>query len=55
MKEVELGIIAYLYYCENSKCKQKVFAEELEGFTGTYRRKTERFEQLILSIAMNTS
>ena len=52
---VELDITAYRYYCENSECGQKVFAEELEGFTGTYRRKTERLEQLILSIAMNTS
>jgi len=54
-KKVILDITAYRYYCDNIECKQKVFAEELEGFAGWYRRKTERLEDMIITIAVNTS
>jgi transposase len=54
-KNVLIKITAYRYYCENSDCAQKVFAEELEGFAGWFRRKTERLEDLITSIALNTN
>lgn len=54
-KSVLLNITAYRYYCENEECTQTVFAEELEGFAGWYRRKTERLEDLIITIALNTS
>ena len=54
-KNVFLKVTAYRYYCENSDCDQKVFAEELEGFAGWFRRKTERLEDLITSIALNTN
>ncbi len=54
-KYVSLEVTAYRYYCINDKCNIKVFAEELEGFTGRYRRKTERLEQLIITIASHTS
>jgi transposase len=52
---VFIKVTAYRYYCENPDCEQKVFAEELEGFAGWYRRKTSRLEDLITSIALNTN
>ena len=52
---VLISVTAYRYYCENVNCPQKVFAEELEGFAGWFRRKTERLENLITSIALNTN
>ena len=54
-KNVLISVTAYRYYCENAACDQKVFAEELEGFAGWFRRKTERLENLITSIALNTN
>ena len=54
-KNVFLKVTAYRYNCNNVNCEQKVFAEELEGFAGWFRRKTERLEDLIASIALNTS
>ena len=54
-KAVNLNITAYKYDCENEGCDQKVFCEELSGFTGKYRRMTSRCESLIVSIALNTS
>jgi hypothetical protein len=54
-KSVFLNIIAYKYYCNNSECKQKVFVEELNGFTGKSRRMTERLESLIIAIGLNTN
>jgi len=54
-KSVLLLVTAYKYDCNNPDCDQKVFAEELDGFAGWYRRKTERLEDLILTIALNTS
>ena len=54
-RPVELQIIAYRYYCTNNTCAKKIFAEELEGFAGRYRRKTERLEKFIVTIATNTS
>jgi transposase len=54
-KAVELEVTAYKYDCENLNCDQKVFCEELNGFSGKYRRMTSRCEDLIVSIAMNTS
>ncbi len=54
-KQTRLKITAYRYYCENDKCEQKVFAEELGGFAGSYRRMTERLEALVSAVALNTS
>ena len=54
-KSVFLNITAYKYYCNNSDCLQKVFVEELNGFTGKNRRMTERLESLIVVIGLNTS
>jgi transposase len=54
-KHVILDVTAYRYYCDNSECNQKIFAEDLQGFAGWYRRKTDRLEDLITTIALSTS
>ena len=54
-KSVYLNITAYRYNCENTSCDQKVFSEELSGFTGKYRRMTSRLEDFIIMLALNTS
>ena len=54
-KTVYLNITAYRYYCENVECEQKVFCEELDGFSGKYRRMTLRLENFIITLALNTS
>ncbi|MEL7567544.1 MAG: ISL3 family transposase [Dehalobacterium sp.] len=54
-KSVYLNVTAYRYHCENSECDQKVFSEELSGFTGKYRRMTSRLEDFVITLALNTS
>jgi transposase len=54
-RSVLLIVTAYKYSCNNIDCNQKVFAEELHGFAGWYRRRTARLEDLILTIASNSS
>ena len=54
-KNVFISVTAYRYNCDNAECIQKVFAEDLEGFAGWFRRKTGRLEDLITSIALNTN
>ncbi|SDI63002.1 ISL3 family transposase [Desulfosporosinus hippei] len=54
-KSVYLNVSAYRYNCENKSCEQKVFSEELSGFTGKYRRMTSRLEDFIITLALNTS
>lgn len=54
-RSVYLNVTAYRYNCDNSSCDQKVFAEELSGFTGKYRRMTSRLEDFIIMLALNTS
>ena len=54
-KSVYLNVTAYRYYCENISCDQKVFCEELGGFSGKYRRMTSRLEDFIITLALNTS
>jgi len=54
-ESVYLDVTAYRYYCENTSCDQKVFTEELSGFTGKYRRMTSRLEDFIITLALNTS
>jgi len=50
-----LDVTAHRYYCDHPQCQQKVFAENLDGFSGKYGRMTERLETLIVTIAENTS
>lgn len=54
-KSVSLFVTAYKYSCGNPECDQKVFCEELRGFTGRYRRMTSRCEDLARVISLNTS
>lgn len=54
-KTVQLIVTAYKYKCMNTKCNQKVFCEELHGFAGKYRRRSERCEDLIAAIGLNTN
>lgn len=54
-KSILLLVTAYKYNCNNATCEQKVFCEELGGFTGRYRRMTSRCEELAKTIALNTS
>lgn len=52
---MQLIVTAYKYKCFNTECKQKIFCEELHGFTGKYRRRSERCEDLIAAIGLNTN
>jgi transposase len=54
-KSVYLNVTAYRYYCDNQECTQKIFCEELDGFTGRYRRMTLRLEDFVVTLALNTS
>ncbi len=54
-KSVQLIVTAYKYKCFNPKCEQKVFCEELHGFAGKYRRRSQRCEDLIAAIGLNTN
>lgn len=54
-KPVQLIITAYKYKCFNNKCKQKIFSEDLHGFAGKFRRRSERCEDLVAAIGLNTN
>jgi len=54
-KNVTLQIRSYEYDCNNTDCEQKVFSEDYEGFIGRYGRMTARCEELIKTIAYETS
>lgn len=53
-KSVVLNITAYRYYCENSECSCKVFAEPLL-VADKKKRRTMALDQLILAIAYEFS
>ncbi|PQQ65433.1 ISL3 family transposase [Acetivibrio saccincola] len=54
-KPVQLIVTAYKYKCFIPDCEQKIFCEELYGFAGKYRRRSQRCEDLIAAIGLNTS
>lgn len=54
-KPVQLIVTAYKYKCLYSECNQKIFCEELHGFAGKYRRRSQRCEDLITAIGLNTN
>ena len=54
-KTVTIHLSAYRYYCHNNECKQKVFCETADGFFGFYKRMTGRLEDLVISLALETS
>lgn len=54
-KPVQLIVTAYKYKCFTPSCEQKIFCEELHGFAGKHRRRTQRCEDLIAAIGLNTN
>ena len=54
-KTVFIHLTAYRYYCHNNECKQKVFCETVDGFFGYKKRMTERLEDFLVTVTLNTS
>jgi len=54
-KKVVLKIKAYNYYCTNVKCGVTSFAEDYDEFIGKSKRMTNRCEELVKTIAIETS
>ena len=54
-KNVKLQIKAYDYYCTNEDCEVAVFAESYGGFIGKSDRMTDRLEDFIRTLAMETN
>lgn len=54
-KSVYIYLTGYQYQCENDDCDQSVFCEDLNGFTGHYKRMTRRLEDFLVTVALNTS
>ena len=54
-KKVLLKITVYEYYCKNSECGVKSFREDYGEFIGRSKRMTNRCEELIKTLAVETS
>jgi transposase len=54
-KRVLLVITSYEYYCENEACKATTFTEDYEGFVGRFGRMTNRLEDFIRMLALETN
>lgn len=54
-KGAELKIKAYEYYCTNSDCETRSFAEDYDGFVGRCGRMTYRCEDFIRTLAFETN
>jgi Transposase and inactivated derivatives len=54
-KNVILHIKAYDYYCANEDCEGVSFAEDYEDFIGRSDRMTERLENFIQTLALETN
>lgn len=54
-KATYVYLTAYQYECENQNCSQHIFCEELNDFTGYYKRMTRRLEDFLVTLALNTS
>jgi transposase len=54
-KTVTLCITAYEYYCVGMNCTKTIFVEDYEGFIRTSGRMTTRLEELIQTLALETS
>ena len=54
-KNVKLQIIAYDYYCTNKDCEVVSFAESYGGFIGKSDRMTDRLEDFIRTLALETN
>ena len=54
-KTTWLMVNAYEYQCDNPECDTSTFAESCEGFLNYYSRMTERCEDLVCTLALETS
>ena len=54
-KNVTLHIRAREYYCDNEDCEVSTIAETFNGFIHYYSRMTERLEDFLCSLALETS
>ena len=54
-KTTWLVVNAYEYQCDNPDCDTSTFAESCEGFLNYYSRMTERCEDLVCTLALETS
>jgi len=54
-KNVILRIKAYKYDCENEDCELLSFAEDYDGFIGRSDRMTDRLENFIRTLALETN
>lgn len=54
-QNVTLEINAREYYCDNESCEASTIAESYNGFVNCYSRMTERLEDFICSLALETS
>lgn len=54
-KRTYLLINAYEYQCDNPECKTTTFAESIHGFLSYYSRMTDRLEDFISVLALETS
>ncbi len=54
-KHVQLELTSREYYCDNEDCETTTIAESFNGFINYYSRMTERLEDFICSLALETS
>lgn len=54
-KTTWLMVNAYEYQCDNPECDTSTFVESCEGFLNYYSRMTERCEDLVCTLALETS
>ncbi|WP_160317156.1 transposase family protein, partial [Oxobacter pfennigii] len=54
-KRVLLEITSHEYCCDNEECEAVTIAETYHGFLNSYSRKTERLEDFICILALETS
>lgn len=54
-KSVTLEITSYEYHCDNPQCEAVSIVEDFEGFLSYYSRMTERCEDFICTLALETS
>ncbi len=54
-KTTWLSVHAYEYQCDNPECDESTFVEDLDGFIRYYGRCTDRLEQFLCILALETS
>jgi len=54
-KQVKLEITAYEYFCTNPECVKRTFTENYGGFIGRCERMTDRLEDFIVMLALETN